>query len=672
MAFRDGCHHNLGGLLVKYLFGRTKPLFPHRSYRNDEFSYWLVILRPTAYDGQSRAKLEVEQMKEKTRIGLEILFTAVGIGILGNVLLRETPWGLNAFLFVAVFTVAMAVLTYRNRPELFTVRTLALQAAMVFFGSMFVIRDSIELRIYDTFAILIIMGILVLPNFRVNQRFAGVFHYIAGFVWSGLSSAFSVFALLGSDIDWKELPGNRLSQSVFGVLRGLAIALPLVLIFGALFMAADAAFENFANSIIGFDLEIVISHVMLTAVFAWLVAGYFRGTLIEHFTANATAAAVTSVVPKPDEKSADPKPETAETNASFVDKFAAEPAEDSSLPNNATVLEHINRSDPPNADSGSSPFEGGVDTAPANGVVEPTVKKRDWQNWDNSAFPATFTLGTVETVIILGLVDLLFLSFVVMQVPYLFGGMELVQNTPDLKLADFARRGFGELVAVAFLVLPMLLASHWLLRRDNPRNETIFRVLAGVQVLLLFVIMASAMQRLVLLTGELGYGWTTVRFYPMVFMMWLAVVFVWFGITVLRGRRNNFAWGALWSAIVMLAAINIFNPDDFIARKNIQLMQQGREYDAYYNASELSDDAIPAIIDGLGVMSDEDRCSSMSHLYHRLVEARSESDIRSFNFSREQAFDLLDARSGILMNGTGCPDYKPHVPLFLGEYGSRH
>ncbi len=75
--------------------------------------------------------------------------------------------------------------------------------------------------------------------------------------------------------------------------------------------------------------------------------------------------------------------------------------------------------------------------------------------------------------IILGLVDLLFLSFVIVQVPYLFGGMDLVQSTPDFKLADYARRGFGELVAVAALVLPMLLVSHWLLqaRDTSPRTH---------------------------------------------------------------------------------------------------------------------------------------------------------------------------------------------------------
>lgn len=587
-------------------------------------------------------------MNTRTRAGLEILFTAILLGVFGNLMLRQTPWGLNAFLFVTAFTTAMAVVAKRHRPELLTPRTIALQAAMIFFASMFLIRDSIELRVYDTFAIIIIMGVLALPNFGVNQRIAGVFHYIGGLLWSGVSSLIAPFVLLGADIDWKAMPGNRLSKSVFSVLRGLAIAMPLVLVFGALFMAADAAFENFANRVVSFDIETVISHVMLTSFLAWLSAGYFRGTLIDHFAYAAKAAAATSSIPKADDAKPAPKTESAETTASFVDKLAAEPAEDNSLPNNATVLEHINTSDPPHTD-----VRTGSDSDRASAAAP---KKRDWQNWDNTKFPQVFTLGTVETVIILGLLDVLFLSFVVFQLPYLFGGMDFVQNTPDLKLADFARRGFGELVAVAFLVLPMLLASHWLLRRDNAKNETIFRVLAGVQIALLFVIMASAMQRLVLLTGDLGYGWTTVRFYPMVFMIWLAVVFVWFGWTVLRGRRKNFGWGALWSAIVILGATNLMNPDDFIARKNIELMQQGRDYDAYY-INWISADAVPAVLDGLPFMSADDQCVTKQYLHMKYRELGAVGDFRSLSYSRKSAFYALRDADAVLHNTEGCPSW---------------
>ncbi|MGB7210011.1 MAG: DUF4173 domain-containing protein [Pyrinomonadaceae bacterium] len=578
-------------------------------------------------------------MSERTRTGLEILLAAALMGILGNVLLRQTPWGLNAFVFVTVFTAAMIMIAVRRRPELLTVRTLALQGAMVFFGAMFVIRDSIELRVYDTFAILIIMGVLVLPNFGVNARFAGAFHYVAGFLWSGISSALAPFVLLGSDIEWKSMPGHRLSQNIFSVLRGLAVALPLVLVFGALFMAADAAYEGMVNRALNFELDTVISHVMLTSLFAWLTAGYFRGTLVEPFRAAVSVEPTVSPIPK--ETIETPGDSAKNRDSSFVDNFAAEPTETSnSLPDNATILEHINRSDPPNT---------------AEPAAEAEPKRRDWQNFDNSKLPSVFTLGTVETVIILGLVDLLFLSFVIVQVPYLFGGMELVQNTPDFKLAEYARRGFGELVAVAALVLPMLLVSHWLLRRETKRLEGLFRILAGVQIALLFVIMPSAVQRLFLLTGNLGYGLTTVRFYPMVVMIWFAIVFVWFGLTVLRGARQHFAWGALWSALAVLGAVHVVNPDEFIVRTNIRLMNEGRVFDSEYN-SRLSDDAIPPLLESFDSMSYENQCVVKSTLSNRLIHARSENDLRTWNWSRSKALAGLESVSGTL-DTVGCPDH---------------
>jgi hypothetical protein len=257
-------------------------------------------------------------------------------------------------------------------------------------------------------------------------------------------------------------------------------------------------------------------------------------------------------------------------------------------------------------------------------------------------------------VIILGLVDLLFLRYVIIQVPYLFGGMEFIQNTPDFKLAEYARRGFGELVAVSALVLPILLVGHWLLRRESNLPERVFRILAGIQIALVFVIMASAVQRLLLLTGELGYGLTTVRFYPMVVMSWLAVVFGWFALTVFRGARNRFAWGALWSAIVILGATNLMNPDAFIARTNIALMNQGRQFDASYNA-RLSADAIPSVVSALPDMSTNDQCQVKWGLQNKYRELGETDDLRSLNFSRRSAVFVMRENEETLQQLEGCP-----------------
>lgn len=594
-------------------------------------------------------------MKERTKTGLEILQAAALIGVLGNMLLRHTPWGLNAFLFVTLFVSALVLLIRRHKPELMTMTNLSLAGAMIFFASMFLIRDAEELLVWDTLAILVIMGVLMLSSFDVKARIAGVFHYAAGFVWSGLTSVFGSFVLLGSDIDWKEMPGNKFSRTFFSVIRGIAIALPLILIFGALFMAADAAYEGLVKRTLNFDLDEVVSHVLVTSALAWLTAGYFRGALASPFSA-ATAAGVSSSTTRAETR---PSGSVSSDAESFVAKVAAEPGEEpSSLPNNASIIEHINISDAPDKKSFST-NEGGVAAVSADGAVlsnegvDPKPE-RDFQNLDNSKFPSVFTLGTIETLIVLGLVDLLFVSFVAVQLPYLFGGMELVQSTPDFKLAEYARRGFGELVAVSALVLPMLLLSHWLLRKDGSKVEAIFKVLSIVQIALLFVVMASAVQRLVLLTGELGYGLTTVRFYPMVLMTWLAVVFVWFAFTVLRGARNYFAWGALWSAIVILGATNLLNPDQFIVRTNLQLMQQGRVFDAFYN-SQLSDDAIPTLFDGLQKMSLEDRCEAMSSIHYRYRQLGQLTDVRSLNWSRRNAYELLRVNDRLLHQTEGCP-----------------
>ena len=574
-------------------------------------------------------ELDIKAMNNKTKAGLEILQASVLLGVLGNVLLRETPWGLNAFLFVTAFVVALGFLVKRCRPGLITLTSVSLAGAMIFFASMFLIRDSEQLLVFDTFAILAIMGVLMLGNLKIKQHVAGVFHYAAGFIWAAGNSIFGSFLLLGADIDWKSMPGGAFSKTVFSILRGLAIALPLLLIFGGLFMAADAAYEGMINRAFNFEIDEVVSNVLLTSVFAWLTAGYFRAATTRFGVFHPAAAESVNANASEGEAGATEK----ENGRSYVQKVASEPGEEPTvLPNNASVVEHINETDdaPP------------VETPVGTSVVTPAASSslRDWQNIDNSKFPSVFTLGTVEIVIILGLVDLLFVSFVAFQVPYLFGGMELVQNTPDFKLADYARRGFGELVAVAALVLPMLLASHWLLRKDASRVQGIYRVLAGFQIALLFVVMASAVQRLLILTGESGYGLTTVRFYPMVFMAWLAVVFVWFGVTVLRGARNHFAWGALWSAIVILGATNLMNPDDFIARTNLALMREGREFDAHYNAN-LSDDALPVLMDSFASLSEEDQVEAFRSLAWRNCRKREEKDLRSWNYSRQQATAIM-------------------------------
>jgi hypothetical protein len=181
------------------------------------------------------------------------------------------------------------------------------------------------------------------------------------------------------------------------------------------------------------------------------------------------------------------------------------------------------------------------------------------------ARPAWLGLGAVEVAVVLGLVDALFAAFVWVQVRYLFGGATWVQATAGLSYAEYARRGFFELVAVTALVLPLLLVSHWLSETD-PRARRVFSALAGAQVLLVLVMLASALERMRLYRGE--YGLTQLRLYTTAFMIWLGALLVWFALTVLPGRRGAFAPGALASVLVAVAALHAFDPDRRILETN--------------------------------------------------------------------------------------------------------
>jgi hypothetical protein len=253
--------------------------------------------------------------------------------------------------------------------------------------------------------------------------------------------------------------------------------------------------------------------------------------------------------------------------------------------------------------------------------------------------PRVLSLGIVEVGIVLGLLDLLFLTFVVIQVRYLFGGAGRVAATAGLTYAEYARRGFFELVTVTALALPLLLIAHWLLRAETHAHERLFKALAGIMVVLLFVVVASALQRMYLYQQE--FGLTELRLYTTVFMVWISVVLLWFVLTVMRARRDRFAFGALLAGFAAIFAINAMNPDALIASTNIDRMEDGKRFDAYY-LTTLSADAVPVLVESLPEIGDTRLWKD--YTVEQAVVDRWDSrqaDWRTWNLGRSRARQLV-------------------------------
>jgi hypothetical protein len=135
-------------------------------------------------------------------------------------------------------------------------------------------------------------------------------------------------------------------------------------------------------------------------------------------------------------------------------------------------------------------------------------------------------------------------------------------------------------------------------------------------------------------------------------MGWLALVFVWFTLTVLRGARERFACGALVTAFLMIGLLHTINPDQLIVRTNMSRAQTGRGFDAYY-ASSLSADAVPALVEALPAASHYDQCVITTSLLRRYEELGS-SDWRSWNLARREARLAIDNHIFGLKEAT-CP-----------------
>jgi len=254
--------------------------------------------------------------------------------------------------------------------------------------------------------------------------------------------------------------------------------------------------------------------------------------------------------------------------------------------------------------------------------------------------PGVPRLGAVEAVTALALLNALFLAFVAVQFRYLFGGAELVRASAGMGWGEYARSGFFELVAVAALVLPLLLVLDAVVRPADARQQRLFRLLCGALVALLFVVMASAAQRMRLY--QEAYGLTEDRLFATAFMVWLAVVFLWLAATVLRGRREQFAWGAVLSGLVVAASLNALNPDALIARTNLRRVDAPAGVDARYLAS-LSPDAAPVLAAALPALPEADRCALAEEL---VKEGQKPGDWRTWNWSRERAARVAEGIRG--------------------------
>ncbi|HEX6289688.1 MAG TPA: DUF4173 domain-containing protein, partial [Herpetosiphonaceae bacterium] len=254
-------------------------------------------------------------------------------------------------------------------------------------------------------------------------------------------------------------------------------------------------------------------------------------------------------------------------------------------------------------------------------------------------------LGFTEALTVLVAVDVLFGGFMAIQAAYLFGGISTLERT-GMGYAEYARRGFFELVAATCLALGLIWLLAFLTQRVLVWKQRAFNTSSGILILLMLGMLASAFKRLLLY--EDYYGYTRLRLYTHGFMIWLAVILLICLFALWRTRFRLFVAGSMATALIYLALLNVVNTDALIVRENIRRYQASGKLDVDY-LQTLSVDATPTLVAGLDTLSDQARASLDQHLIRQLHTLRAiaaDDGWPSWHVARMRALAALLQRYG--------------------------
>lgn len=207
--------------------------------------------------------------------------------------------------------------------------------------------------------------------------------------------------------------------------------------------------------------------------------------------------------------------------------------------------------------------------------------------------PLPRRLRFVEAAIVLTCVVALFAAFVTSQVQVALGG-EAAVAAAGITYADYARRGFFELVVVAVCSLALLLLLAGTTARPRLHQRRLFSALTVALVGLVLVLLVSAGARLALY--EQAYGFTRTRVAAHVLMAWLGVLLVAAAALEMRDRMRRFPTAVLAAAVGLVLTLAGVDVDRLVVERNLARAERGVgvELDRWY-LEGLSTDAVPAL-----------------------------------------------------------------------------
>lgn len=200
--------------------------------------------------------------------------------------------------------------------------------------------------------------------------------------------------------------------------------------------------------------------------------------------------------------------------------------------------------------------------------------------------------GTLEPITVLTvfiIINLVYLLFTVIQFSYLYGSETALPN--GFTYAEYARRGFFELLLVTIINFTLLIAATLFTKKET-QIKGILKAAYTLLVLFTFNMLFSSNFKMSLY--ESAFGYTYLRIFVHFFLLLLFILFV----IVLAGIWINkipVAKLSIILALLMYLFINFVNVDSIIINKNIERYNATGKIDVNFFSS-LSYDVVPQVI----------------------------------------------------------------------------
>ncbi|GAA0084462.1 hypothetical protein UT300007_09010 [Clostridium sp. CTA-7] len=217
---------------------------------------------------------------------------------------------------------------------------------------------------------------------------------------------------------------------------------------------------------------------------------------------------------------------------------------------------------------------------------------------DNNTTNKPFNSVTVITVLIC--IIALYLIFTKIQISYLYLNKELPNG---FDFANYARKGFFQLGTLVIINLAIITLMIFKTSTNSSIMKKSLNSLYSIITLLTINMGASAIYKMNLYIEAFGY--TRLRILVQVFTVFLCLVLIILMIFI-WSKKSLFKPISI-VGLSMYLCLNYFNIDNYIAKKNMEIMNSNNEIDVWYLIT-LSQDAYDSITEGYkqGTIEDKD------------------------------------------------------------------